>query len=50
MTDLAVATSGLVKRFGGHAAVDGIDLAVPTGSVFGFRLAFPVAEGEHAEG
>ena len=36
MTDLAVATSGLVKRFGGHAAVDGIDLAVPTGSVFGF--------------
>jgi ABC-2 type transport system ATP-binding protein len=36
VTDLAVATSGLVKRFGGHAAVDGIDLAVPTGSVFGF--------------
>lgn len=36
MTDLAVATVGLVKRFGGHAAVDGIDLAVPSGSVFGF--------------
>ncbi len=36
MTDHAVATVGLVKRFGSHAAVDGIDLEVPTGSVFGF--------------
>ncbi len=33
---LAVATSGLTKRFGSRAAVDGIDLAVPTGAVYGF--------------
>jgi ABC-2 type transport system ATP-binding protein len=33
---LAVETEGLVKRFGGMAAVDGIALAVPEGSVFGF--------------
>jgi len=33
---LAIETEGLVKRFGGVAAVDGIDLAVPRGSVFGF--------------
>lgn len=33
----AIATSGLTKRFrGGQVAVDGIDLAVPRGSVFGF--------------
>ncbi|WP_148239506.1 ATP-binding cassette domain-containing protein [Ruania zhangjianzhongii] len=36
MTDLAVETSALTKRFGRQVAVDGIDLAVPTGSVFGF--------------
>jgi ABC-2 type transport system ATP-binding protein len=35
-TPLAIETRGLVKRFGGVAAVDGIDLAVPVGSVFGF--------------
>ena len=35
--DLALASSGLTKRFrGGQLAVDGIDLAVPTGSVYGF--------------
>lgn len=34
--DLAIATEGLTKHFGGVAAVDGVDLAVPTGSVFGF--------------
>jgi ABC-2 type transport system ATP-binding protein len=34
--DLAAQTTGLVKRFGQHAAVGGIDLAVPRGSVFGF--------------
>ncbi len=34
--DLAVATTGLTKRFGSHTAVDGIDLAVPAGSVYGF--------------
>ena len=32
----AIATSGLTKRFGALHAVDGIDLAVPTGSVYGF--------------
>jgi len=33
----AVTTSGLTKRFrGGQLAVDGIDLAVPKGSVYGF--------------
>ncbi|MGV1003337.1 MAG: ABC transporter ATP-binding protein [Candidatus Nanopelagicales bacterium] len=32
----AIATCGLIKHFGRQAAVDGIDLAVPTGSVFGF--------------
>lgn len=36
MSDLAVETSALTKRFGRQVAVDGIDLAVPTGSVFGF--------------
>ncbi|MFK0000867.1 ABC transporter ATP-binding protein [Paenarthrobacter sp. NPDC090522] len=35
-TDLALETRGLAKRFGHRAAVDGIDLAVPRGSVFGF--------------
>jgi len=35
--DLALASSGLTKRFrGGQLAVDGIDLAVPTGAVYGF--------------
>jgi ABC-2 type transport system ATP-binding protein len=33
---LAVETSALTKRFGARAAVDAVDLAVPTGSVFGF--------------
>jgi len=32
----AIATHGLTKRFGSVAVVDGIDLAVPAGSVFGF--------------
>lgn len=36
MTDLAIGTSGLVKAFGAHRAVDGIDLAVPAGAVYGF--------------
>jgi ABC-2 type transport system ATP-binding protein len=36
-TELALASSGLTKQFrGGQLAVDGIDLAVPTGSVYGF--------------
>ena len=35
-TDLAIETTGLTKRFGAQIAVDGIDLAVPRGAVFGF--------------
>ena len=34
--DVAVATTQLVKRFGSQAAVDGIDLRVPYGAVYGF--------------
>src|SRR6478672_4223442 len=34
-TDLAVAASGLVKAFGDFRAVDGIDLEVRRGEVFG---------------
>ena len=33
---LAIETTGLVKRFGKTNAVDGIDLAVPAGAVYGF--------------
>lgn len=36
VTPDAIVTSGLRKEFGGVAAVDGIDLRVPAGSVFGF--------------
>ena len=36
MGDLAIETHGLTKRFRAQTAVDGIDLAVPRGSVFGF--------------
>src|SRR6476469_4608222 len=32
----AIRTRGLTKRFGTTAVVDGLDLEVPTGSVFGF--------------
>jgi len=32
----ALATAGLTKRFGAQTAVDGIDLDIPTGSVYGF--------------
>jgi ABC-type multidrug transport system ATPase subunit len=32
----ALATAGLTKRFGAQTAVDGIDLQVPSGSVYGF--------------
>jgi ABC-2 type transport system ATP-binding protein len=35
-TALAVEASGLVKVFGSTRAVDGVDLAVPAGSVYGF--------------
>ncbi|HZE06356.1 MAG TPA: ATP-binding cassette domain-containing protein [Solirubrobacteraceae bacterium] len=33
--DLAVATEGLVKTFGARRAVDGLNLAIPRGSVYG---------------
>ncbi|WP_258804678.1 ABC transporter ATP-binding protein [Pseudarthrobacter sp. NS4] len=33
---LTIETRGLTKRFGQQVAVDGVDLAVPPGSVFGF--------------
>jgi ABC-2 type transport system ATP-binding protein len=36
VTSLAVEASGLVKTFGRTRAVDGVDLAVPEGSIFGF--------------
>lgn len=32
---LAIHTTGLIKRFGSNTAVDGVDLAVPTGGVYG---------------
>jgi ABC-2 type transport system ATP-binding protein len=35
MSDLAVEAHGLVKRFEGARAVDGVDIAVPTGSITG---------------
>ncbi len=35
-TSLAVKTVGLTRRFGSHIAVNGVDLEVPRGSVFGF--------------
>ena len=34
--DLAVETRGLTREFGAFRAVDGIDLAVPSGSLYGF--------------
>ncbi len=36
MSVLAIETSGLVKVFGKTRAVDGVDLAIPAGSVYGF--------------
>jgi ABC-2 type transport system ATP-binding protein len=35
-TPLALATRGLAKRFGPRVALDGLDLSVPTGVVYGF--------------
>src|SRR5512139_4091952 len=34
-TTLAIEASGLVKQFGDVRAVDGVDLAVPQGAVYG---------------
>jgi len=36
VADLAIETGGLTKRFRRQVAVDGIDLAVPRGAVYGF--------------
>jgi ABC-2 type transport system ATP-binding protein len=36
VADLAVRTRGLTKRYGHQVAVDAVDLAVPTGAVYGF--------------
>jgi ABC-2 type transport system ATP-binding protein len=36
MSDLALSTTGLRKEFGDLVAIDGIDLAVPRGSFYGF--------------
>jgi ABC-2 type transport system ATP-binding protein len=36
MTEAAITTAGLTKRFGHQVAVDDLDLLVPRGSVFGF--------------
>ena len=35
MTDLAIEARGLVKRFGDHVALDGVDLDVPRGAIDG---------------
>ena len=35
-SDLAVRTVGLTRRFGSQTAVDGVDLEVPRGAVYGF--------------
>lgn len=35
MTTPAIETAGLVKTFGGNRAVDGVDLTVPAGTVYG---------------
>jgi ABC-2 type transport system ATP-binding protein len=35
-TSVALATHGLVKRYGRQVALDGLDLAVPSGVVYGF--------------
>jgi daunorubicin/doxorubicin transport system ATP-binding protein len=43
-TDLAIRTAGLVKRYGGTRAVDGVDLAVPAGVVY--RLLGPNGAGK----
>lgn len=34
--ELAIEAAGLVKIFGKHRAVDGVDLAIPKGTVYGF--------------
>ena len=36
MTDLAIEACGLIREFGTNRAVDGVDLAVPRGEIYGF--------------
>jgi len=36
MSDIAIRTTGLVRRFGEFTAVDGVDLAVEEGEIYGF--------------
>ena len=36
MGDLVIETRGLHKKFKGHAALAGLDLEVPAGSIYGF--------------
>lgn len=36
MTDWIISTAGLTRRFGNLTAVDGLELAVPRGSIYGF--------------
>ena len=36
MNDLAIDVRGLTKRFGKKTAVNAVDIAVPTGEVWGF--------------
>jgi ABC-2 type transport system ATP-binding protein len=47
-SSLAVEASDLVKAFGTTRAADGVDLAVPTGSVYGFRGRRQVHHHPHA--
>ena len=35
-SEFVVDTQGLTKRYGSHAAVDGLDLRVRRGEVYGF--------------
>ncbi|GAL16717.1 ABC-type multidrug transport system ATPase component [Vibrio maritimus] len=36
MTDIAVTATNLVKKFGDFTAINGINLSVPKGSIYGF--------------
>src|SRR5882672_9526226 len=36
MNDFAIEIAALKKSFGGRAALDGLDLRVPAGSIYGF--------------
>ncbi len=36
MTELAIKTKGMTKRFGGMTAVDSLDLEIPRGTIYGF--------------